>query len=232
MRVLGIETSTLTGSVALLDTDVVVAEHTLSVSTTHSERLLAAIHRLLEESGTTLGALDGLAVAIGPGSFTGLRIGLATAKGLAHASGLALAAVPTLDALAWGVPFAAYPVCPILDAKKGEVYTAVYRHRGGELERLTEYRAVRPARFLAELDGPVCFLGDGVLAYRDLIRELMGDRALFVPPARRYPSGACVADLGARRLAEGGAEDPARLVPLYIRPSEAELAKVRHAARD
>jgi len=231
MRVLGIETSTLTGSVALLHDDRVVAEHTLSIATTHSERLLAAVHWVLEESATPLGTLDGLAVAIGPGSFTGLRIGLATAKGLAYAASLRLVGVPTLDALAWGVPFAAYPVCPILDAKKGEVYTALYRHRGGELERLTDYRAVRPARLVAELDGPVCFLGDGVLAYGDLILAEMGNRAYFVPPPRRYPSGACVAELGARRLSEGGAEDPTRLVPLYIRLSEAELAKARHAVR-
>jgi tRNA threonylcarbamoyladenosine biosynthesis protein TsaB len=232
MRLLGIETSTLVGGVALLDDDVVVAESSLNVATTHSERLLAAVHRLLEESNAPLASLDGLAVAVGPGSFTGLRIGIATAKGLAFASGLPLVGVPTLDALAWGVPFATYPVCPLLDAKKGEVYTALYRHRQGDLERLTDYRVLSPDRLLSELEGPVCFLGDGLLAYRDRIVAAMGDRAHFVPPPRRYPSGACVADLGARRLAAGGVGDPATVVPLYVRPSEAELAKARHAARD
>ncbi len=231
MRLLGIETSTLMGSVALLDDDVVVAEYSLNVATTHSERLLVTIHRLLDESGSTLASLDGLAVAVGPGSFTGLRIGLATAKGLAFASDLPLVGVPTLDALAWGVPFAADPVCPLLDAKKGEVYTALYRHRRGEMERLSDYRALSPDRLLSELEGPVCFLGDGVLPYRDQIVNAIGDRASFVPAARRYPSGACVAELGARRLSEGGVWDPAALVPLYIRPSEAELAKARRAAR-
>lgn len=233
MRVLGIETSTLTGSVALLDDDVVVAEHTLHVATTHSERLLASIHRLLEESGFTLNSLDGLAVSAGPGSFTGLRIGLATAKGLAFATGHPLVGVPTLDALAWGVPFASYPVCPLLDAKKGEVYSALYRHRQGTFERLTEYRVLSPQHLLRELgEGPICFLGDGVSAYRHRIVETIGDRAYFVPPPRRYPSAACVAELGARRLAAGDGADPAGVVPIYVRPSEAELTKARRAARN
>ena len=232
MRVLGIDTSTLMGSVALLDGEVVVAEYSLSVSTTHSERLLSTIHRLFDESGSTVTALDALAIAVGPGSFTGLRIGLATAKGLALASGHPLVGVPTLDALAWGVPFAAYPVCPLLDAKKGEVYTALYRHRHRDLERLTEYRALSPDRLLMELEGPICFLGDGVLAYRERIVEVMGDRAYFVPPPRSYPSGACVAELGARRLAQGDLGDPVALVPMYVRPSEAELAKARRAAQN
>ncbi len=233
MRLLGIETSTLTGSVALLDDDVVVAEYSLNVATTHSERLLASVHRLLEESGFTLTSLDGLAVSVGPGSFTGLRIGLATAKGLAFASGHPLVGVPTLDALAWGVPFATYPVCPLLDAKKGEVYSALYRHRQGNLERVTEYRVLPADHLLNELgEGPICFLGDGVLAYRDQIVQAMGERAYFVPPSRRYPSAACVAELGAHRLAEGDAPDPAALVPIYVRPSEAELTKAQRAVRN
>lgn len=233
MKVLGIETSTLVGGVALLDDETLVAEHTLNVALTHSERLLSAIDQLLAAARWRLGELDGLAVAVGPGSFTGLRIGLATAKGLAFATGTPLAGVPTLDALARTLPFARHPVCPILDAKKGEVYASLYRTDRGEAERLWGYLAVSPEELcgrLKGLDGPVIFLGDGVAAYRALLETALGAAALFAPPGSRAPSAAAVAELGLRAIRAGQATAPAELVPLYIRPSEAELARARRHA--
>ena len=216
------ETATLTGGAALLDGDRVVGEATLSVALQHSERLLATVDRLLADCGWTLGTLDGLAVSVGPGSFTGLRVGLATAKGLAVATGLPVAAVPTLDALAAGLPFADAPVCPLLDARKGEVYVSLYRWEAGRMRRLWEYLALAPAEVARRLRPPVIVLGDGVAPCRPHLAEL-GSGVVEAPPARRLPSAALVAQLGHVRLVDGDVVAADALAPLYLRPSEAEL---------
>ncbi|MBI2468584.1 MAG: tRNA (adenosine(37)-N6)-threonylcarbamoyltransferase complex dimerization subunit type 1 TsaB [Candidatus Rokubacteria bacterium] len=230
MRLLAVESSTLTGAVALLEGDTVVAESRLNVAVTHSERLLTAVDQLLAGARWRLGDVEALAVAVGPGSFTGLRIGVSTMKSLAFATGKPLVGIPTLDALAWTLPFAAHPVCPILDAKKGEVYTALYRTDAGRLERLWEYRALAPAELAARLreaGGPVVFVGDGIGPFRELLDAALGAAARFAPPAHRLPSAATVGDLARQALARGEAADPGGLVPLYVRRSEAELGRGR-----
>src|SRR2546430_9995513 len=131
MKVLALESATLSGGAALVGGERLLGEVTLDVAVTHSERLMAAVDRLVADCGLSPHDLDGLAVSIGPGSFTGLRVGIATAKGLGLALDLPIAAVPTLDALAGRLPFADTPVCPILDARKGEVYLSRYRGRPG-----------------------------------------------------------------------------------------------------
>jgi tRNA threonylcarbamoyladenosine biosynthesis protein TsaB len=231
VKLLAVETSTLMGAAALLEDDTVVAECRLNIAVTHSERLLAAVDHLLEAARWQLADVEGLAVAIGPGSFTGLRIGVSTMKSLAYATGTPLCGVPTLDALAWSLPFAAYPVCPMLDAKKGEVYAALYRTREGRVERLWDYRALAPEALAEELGredlGPVVFLGDGVAPAAPVLSRALGAAARFAPPAHRLPSAATVAELGRGALLRGEAADPATLVPLYLRRSEAELGRER-----
>ena len=218
MRVLAVETSTLAGGVALLDGERVVAEYLLDVGATHSERLLAAVDRVLADARWTATNLEGLAVAIGPGSFTGLRIGLSTVKGLGVALSIPIAAVPTLDALAWALPFSALPVCPVIDARRGEVYACLYRWSGLEMRREWEYLALPPDDLGGRLGEPTVLLGDAA----GRIRSPYGRLA---PPARRLPSPACVGQLGLERLRGGQTETPATLVPLYLRPSEAELRR-------
>lgn len=225
MKVLGIETSTLAGGAALLDGDRLVGEYTLNVRSTHSERLLSAIDRLLQDAGWTLDQLEGLAVAVGPGSFTGLRIGVSTIKGLAFSLGTPVAAVSTLEALAWALPFARGPVCPVLDARKGEVYAALFHWEGERLARDWEDQALEPEELCRRLTDPVIFVGDGITSYGTLFTERLGRRAIFAPPARRLPSPACVAQLGHARLLAGDVVDPAALAPRYLRPSEAELKR-------
>src|SRR5213080_5215777 len=166
MRVLAVETSTLAGGVALLDGDVLLGQYMLDVRVTHSERLMGAVDRLLGDARWTVRDLTGLAVAVGPGSFTGLRVGLSTVKGLALALGIPVAAVPTLDAMAASLPFAALPVCPVLDARKGEVYASLYRWDGGAMRREWEYQALTPESLAARLGEPVILLGDAAPAIR------------------------------------------------------------------
>ncbi|HXG02829.1 MAG TPA: tRNA (adenosine(37)-N6)-threonylcarbamoyltransferase complex dimerization subunit type 1 TsaB [Candidatus Binatia bacterium] len=218
MRVLAVETSTLAGGVALLDGDRVRGEYVLDVSATHSERLLPAIDRLMADAGWRPGDLEGLAVAVGPGSFTGLRIGLSAVKGLAMALGIPIAGVPTLDALAAALPFAAWPVCPVLDARKGEVYACRYRWEGAGWRREWEYLALAPEALAARLVEPTIVLGDGAAL-------VQSPHAHPAPPHRRLPSPAAVAVLGRARLLAGESVAPADLLPIYLRPSEAELKR-------
>jgi tRNA threonylcarbamoyladenosine biosynthesis protein TsaB len=220
MRVLALETSTLAGGVALVDGERLVAEYVLDVSVTHSERLMAAVDRLLADARWAPRDLEGIAVSIGPGSFTGLRIGVSTAKGLAWALGVPIAAVPTLDAMAATLPWAALPVCPVLEARRAEVYASLYRHDGDGLRREWEYLALAPAELAARLTEPTLLIGDGAAG-------ITSPHARRPPPPRRVPSPACVAVLGRERLRLGDSVGAAELTPLYLRPSQAEL---RHRA--
>ena len=218
MRVLAVETSSLAGGVALVDGERLVAEYLLDVGVTHSERLLSAVDRVLAYARWTARDLEGLAVAVGPGSFTGLRIAVSTVKGLALALGVPIAAVPTLDAMAAALPWAALPVCPVLDARKGEVYASRYRWDGAAMRREWEYLALAPEDLAARLAEPVLLVGDGAALVRS-------PYARVAPPPRRLPSPACVAVLGGERLRRGDTVAAAALTPLYLRPSEAELKR-------
>jgi len=218
MRALAVETSTLSGGAALLDGERVVGEYVLDVRVTHSERLLTAIDQLLTDAGWSARDLEGLAVAVGPGSFTGLRVGLSTVKGLALALSIPVAAVPTLDAMAATLPFAALPVCPVLDARKREVYASLYRWDGLAMRREWDYLAIAPDDLARRLDEPVIVLGDGA----DAIDSPFARR---VRPPRRGPAPAVVGALGQARLALGDTVPVAELAPIYLRPSEAELKR-------
>src|SRR2546428_8438510 len=172
MKLLAVESATLSGGFGLLDGDRLLAEITLNIAIPHSERLMSAVDRLLADCGLAPSDLEGLAVSVGPGSFTGLRVGLATVKGLAMALDLPVAAVPTLDALAARLPFADAPVCPILDARKGEVYLSRYRWDGQAMVREWEHLALSPEAAASRLEPPVILLGDGIAACRPWLARL------------------------------------------------------------
>ncbi|MGE5508809.1 MAG: tRNA (adenosine(37)-N6)-threonylcarbamoyltransferase complex dimerization subunit type 1 TsaB [Chitinophagales bacterium] len=227
MLMLALDSSTRVGSVALVAGGVLAAEYTLSVQRTHAERLLPAIAQVLKDAGRTPADLDAVAVTRGPGSFTGIRIALATAKGLAYALQRPLVGVSTLSALAYGVAGLGDFACPLIDARRGEAYAALYRTLStGKAERVTDYLAL-PVRDLLDrlngLEGRIVFTGDGAALHAELIRNVLGERAVFPAEAVAALRGAWVAALGAARLARGERDAPAALIPLYVRPAEAEV---------
>lgn len=228
MYVLGIETATMTGSVAVMTEYRLLAEYTLTSQMTHTERLLSAIDHLLTAAALRVHDLDGIAVSVGPGSFTGLRIGVTTAKSLAYSLRKPVAAIPSLDALATQFVLTDMLICPMLDARKKEVYAALYRPAGTHMKRVSEYAVIAPERFLREIQEPTVFLGDGVLAYRSMIESIVGENAVFADPAHLFPRGSLIAQCGCERIAQGDTDDCLALTPLYVRQSEAELHWERH----
>jgi tRNA threonylcarbamoyladenosine biosynthesis protein TsaB len=224
MKVLGIDTSTPCGSVGLVDEDRIVADHILNIPVTHSERLLSSVEEVLREAGYTLEDMDGWALSIGPGSFTGLRIGVSAVKGLAFATGKPVAGVPTLDILASQIAPTPYLICPVLDARKGEVYTALYRYEDGNFPgRLSPYQACRPEALAGQIREKTIFIGDGVKTYGDLLRNHLPSLAVFPVSSLHLPYGSTVACLGLDLLRRGKELDLAAFTPIYVRPSEAEL---------
>lgn len=227
---LTLDTATSAGSVAVSRGERLLGEVLLDSPLTHSDRLLLTLRQLLTDLGLALAEVDAFGVVRGPGAFTGLRVGLATAKGLALATGKPVVGVSALATLALAAPHAPWPVCALLDARKQEVYAGLFSTRGGEPQPLGEEAVVPPERLLERLDGPTLFVGSGVAPYRTLIVRRLGAQAHFLPWAAQTPraSQAAVLALAALRRGEGG--DAASLLPRYLRLSEAELAEARRAA--
>jgi len=184
---------------------------------------MATVDRVLMDTGLAIRDMDGYAVAIGPGSFTGLRIGLAAVKGLALVSGKPIAAVPTLKALAWNLPYAAYPVCPMLDARKNEVYAAMYRFEENLLIDVMNEAVISLSRLSERISEKTIFTGEASHLFRGEIEKIFGDRALFAPRATILPSAATIAEIGLDMIKSGKQADLDSVTPMYIRRPEAEV---------
>jgi tRNA threonylcarbamoyladenosine biosynthesis protein TsaB len=201
---------------------VVLGEAVYRETRSHTRALGRLVDTVLADAGLALADVEGLAVSIGPGSFTGLRVGLALAKGIAFAGGLPLAAVPTLEALAWAAEAApAETVCAALDARKREVYAALFSMTADGPRRETPDLALRPEALAARLRPPCVVVGDAV----DVYGALLGERAVLRPFATHHPRGGIVARLGWARLVAGRHEDVGALEPVYVRPPDAQLPR-------
>src|SRR4030042_994478 len=224
MKVLGIDASTSCGSVGLIDDEWIISEYLLNIPVTHSERLLGTIELILKETRFTIGDLDGWTISLGPGSFTGLRIGVSTVKGLALATRKPVMGVSTLDVLASQISSTPYLICPILDARKGEVYTAFYRYgEGNDLKRQSVHQAIKPEDLIKKIQERTIFIGDGVRTYGEYLRNSLAALAIFPPTFLNVIHGSGVAKLGLELLRKGEQLDLANFTPLYVRPSEAEM---------
>jgi tRNA threonylcarbamoyladenosine biosynthesis protein TsaB len=221
--ILAIETATPHGSVALVSGNALLAEAALPPGRQASETILGAVERLLRDTGSRTDGATHVAVSAGPGSFTGLRVGMAAAKGFCFGWRVPIVPVPTLHALALRFPSGGKTLCPVLDARKRQVYAALFRWEGGACRRLSPDMAIAPAELAGKLpDGTVFFCGDGAAPFAPVFRERLGQRAVFAPPGEGLPRAGAVGLLAARLILEGAACDAGRTVPVYVRPSEAE----------
>lgn len=221
--ILAIETATGCGGVSLtkggMDAGKVLAEYTLQPEVTHSRRLLGSVGAMMEAAGVAWADLDGVAVSLGPGSFTGLRIGMAAAKGIGMGANLPLLGVPTLDGLAAQATPTDLPLCCLLDARKQQVYAAFYCCEAGRWRRTSDYFAASAEQLAQSIHEPTLLVGPGIMAGQAVFAQ--HPLARMAPSTLLHPRAAFIGFVGASMLAQGHGNDD--LVPLYVRASEAEL---------
>ena len=232
MRILAIESSSLVASVAIVEDGVTLAEYTANFKMTHSQTLLPMIDSMVGLFGIDLATIDAIAVSGGPGSFTGLRIGSATAKGLGLALNKPLIHVPTVDGTAYNLYGAKGLICPIMDARRNQVYTGIYRFEQ-DFEVVMEQDAMDMAELIEKLNSMgerVIFLGDGVPVHENKIRELMTVPFDFAPAHMNRQRAASIATLGAVYFAEGKIQTAEEHGPDYLRKSQAEREREEREA--
>jgi tRNA threonylcarbamoyladenosine biosynthesis protein TsaB len=223
MRVLAVDTATTSCSVAIVDKTSLLSEFTLYREQTHSKHLMDMIKAALRMSGLNFSDLDGFAVTRGPGSFTGLRIGISTIKGLAVALEKPVVGVSSLEALALQVSYSRDLICPILDARKGEVYFSRYRFLNGHLKNQTKERVAPPDKAVDDFSESCLFVGNGALLYKEIILEKMGKFASFAPLIQNTIRASTMAYLSMAKFEKNDTDDIEKISPYYIRKSDAEL---------
>lgn len=225
MRILGIESSSLVAGVAIVTDDVVTAEYNINYKKTHSQTLLPMLDEIKRITELNLNTIDAIAVSGGPGSFTGLRIGSATAKGLGLALDKPLIHIPTLEAMAYNFYGTKYYICPIMDARRNQVYTGVYHFEGEKIICDLPQCAIgidELVKKLESLNEEVVFTGDGIPVFREYIDENMKNVHSYAPPHLSRQRAACVAALGKQYYISGKTETAEEHVPDYLRLSQAE----------
>lgn len=221
MRILAVDTSASVASCAIVEDNKLICEQILNNKLTHSQTIMPMIASALMQSDMKAEDIDLFAAVTGPGSFTGLRIGVSAVKALAHATGKKCAAVSALEAMAYNLVCSEYIISPIMDARRQQVYNALYRADEMRLTELEEARAISVETLCEELlqmGRKVVFLGDGVPVYRDYIAEKLADKALFAPANVNAQMAGSAAVLASSKEQVGYAE----LVPFYLRKSQAE----------
>jgi len=225
MKVLAVETATSWQSVAILEDSLVLARHEQDAAGSHAKLLLPTIDRLFRETGLTLKQLDGLVVSIGPGSFTGLRVGLATLLGFRTITQLPLAVVPTLEGMAWNLRGNSALLCPILNSRRGELYWALFRWASAErLERVVSEQVGTGAMLGSSLTEPVLVFGEGWTVEASAIRSSIpfSANAIEAPDSAMKPSAVSIGLAGIERLRRGEVAG-AGIGPLYVQRTAAEL---------
>lgn len=220
MIVVGLETSSTIAGIAVIRDRQVMAEASQELGGVHAEKLPGMLERIMGDLEVQWSEVKGFAISIGPGSYTGLRVGLSLVKGLAHVTKRPVAAVPTLDAIAFQVPCCRYPVHVLTDARRGQVYEARYDTSGGWPERQSEFQVGPLEDVLASIEDKVLLVGSGVDAYRLDIVAVLGERACFPPSGTGRLTASSTAFLGLDRLKRGEESDLNALEPLYLRKTD------------
>lgn len=224
MNILALDTSSKTVGIALLQDRDVLVETFFNLGINASLLLMPAIEKVLRDAELSVEGVDLWACTLGPGSFTGLRIGIGTVKGLALATGRPVVGVSTLEALAFNGIHADLLLCPMMDAQRDQIYTALYRPKPGFfLQRIGEERLVELKAFLPTIGEKALFLGDGALKYRPRIQEMLPGRSSFAAPHLHAVRASAVGLLGMERYERGEVLDLLTFAPHYLRLSEAEV---------
>ncbi|MCH8156894.1 MAG: tRNA (adenosine(37)-N6)-threonylcarbamoyltransferase complex dimerization subunit type 1 TsaB [Nitrospinae bacterium] len=223
MKILGIDSSIPQGSVALLENEHLLGQANIKENSTYSDQILRLVDRVLEESETDLEAVDGFCLTLGPGSFTGLRVGVSLLKGLVLATEKPFVGVDTLEAVALLGSPTENQICAILDARKKELYSARFRLNGEALERLSPDRAIRPEQLCREIIEPTVFVGSGLDTYGDFLASRLGKFFLTPPEKNVLTVAACAIRLIEKRFDAEKCFDLGALNIKYVRKSEAEL---------
>jgi tRNA threonylcarbamoyladenosine biosynthesis protein TsaB len=228
MLVLGLETSTTRSSVALVDGDRVVASASLGVPRRHGEFLAPAIAFCLEQAGLDAARVHGVAVGTGPGLFTGLRVGLATAAAFAAARSLPVVGLSGLDVLAFSARYTQRPICAVLDARRGELFWAFYRSSPGGVQRDSDPVVGRPEQLAADVEarpGEVLAVGDGAMVAREVLEDAGAEVA---GPDLAWPDAADLAVLAVPRFVREETSRPDQLRPIYLRQADARIGWQQH----
>lgn len=229
MKILALDSSGLVASAAIVENDVTIAEYTINHKKTHSQTLLPMLDEIKRMTELELSTIDAIAIACGPGSFTGLRIGSATAKGLGLALDIPIIPVPTVDSLAYNLYGSQKLICPLMDARRNQVYTGLYTFEGEKLVTLAEQCAVDISEIIDKINETgkeVIFLGDGVSVYEEKIKELMQVKFYMAPACCNRQRAACVASLGEKLYRLGVVQSAAEHAPDYLRLSQAERERM------
>lgn len=230
MLIFGIDTCSMSSSAALINEEKMIAQFSINHKKTHSERIMPQIEAMLNAADISLDDVDAFAASCGPGSFTGIRIGVATAKALAQAKNKPCVAVSSIEALAESVITFDGIISPILDARRNQVYNALFESDGKNIKRIKSDRALSLEALLNELSGVdknIIFTGDGVLVFKEQILLSLRERAYFAPLPLVFNQAASVAALGLKKFKEGNFVTYDALVPEYVRLSQAEQEKLR-----
>lgn len=219
MKILAVDTSALTATAAILSDGIIIGEICVTTKLTHSQTIMPMIDDLLKRTSLDISDIDLFACSTGPGSFTGLRIGIGTVKGLSYGLGKKVCAVSTLEALAYNIAYTDCIISPIMDARRSQVYNALYKWEGNNLVCMESPRALSVEELCSSLKGSkVIFVGDGVNVYKEKISALLDDKALFAPPQHmlQRASSVAYAALSKEEI------DPADLCAVYLRKPQAE----------
>ncbi len=235
MKILAVDSSGLVASVAIVEDDNLIAEYTINYKKTHSQTLLPMLDEIVKQTETDLHSVDAIAVAKGPGSFTGLRIGTATVKGLGFALDKPIIGIPTLEGLAMNLYHADGLICPLMDARRNQVYTGIYRFQDDVLQVVKEQLAVGIEEIISALNligEKVIFLGDGVAVYRDIIEEKMEVPYTFAPAHANKQRASALAVRAFTYWEQGQYTDADSFEPEYLRLSQAERERMERQKKD
>jgi tRNA threonylcarbamoyladenosine biosynthesis protein TsaB len=225
MKLLALDSSGLVASVAVVTEDTMLAEYTVNFKKTHSQTLLPMLQEIVKMVDMDLAEIDAIAVAAGPGSFTGLRIGSATAKGLGLALNKPIVPVPTLDGLAYNLFGTDKLICPLMDARRNQVYTGLYEFCGNEFRIVKQQVAITIEEILKDINRlgrEVIFLGDGTVAYKEILEEMTSVNHTFAPLHLNRQRAGAIGALGVQLYMKNQMETAEQHEPVYLRLSQAE----------